>query len=67
MRKFLYITNLSGKRINRIWLSSIKAARELGYEVHLACNMAEAEHPGWEHDCQEWEIHPHHIDFIESI
>ena len=66
MKKLLYITNLSGKRINRIWLSSIKAAKELGYEVHLACNMKEAEHPGWDQDCQDWGIFTHHIDFIRN-
>ncbi len=66
MKKYLYITNLSGKRINRIWLSAILAAKELGYEVHLACNMAEAEHPGWDQDCQNWGICPHNIDFIRN-
>ena len=39
------------------------AAQKLGYEFHLACNMAGAEHPGWEQDCSEWKIHTHQIDF----
>lgn len=63
MKKLLYITHLSGKRVNRIWISSIMAAQELGYEFHLACNMAGAEHPGWEQDCKNWGIHTHQIDF----
>lgn len=66
MKKLLYITHLSGKRVNRIWLSSLTAAKELGFEVHLACNMDEAEHPGWDNDCQELEIHTHQIDFIRN-
>lgn len=63
MKKLLYITHLSGKRVNRIWISSIIASQELGYEFHLACNMAGAEHPGWDQDCKDWGIHTHQIDF----
>ena len=63
MKKLLYITHLSGKRVNRFWISAIKAAQGLGFEFHLACNMEEAEHPGWEEDCIAWQIKPHHIDF----
>ena len=63
MTKLLYITHLSGPRINRIWYSSIKAAHELEYEFHLACNMAGAEHPAWDDGCKEWGIITHQIDF----
>ena len=63
MSKLLYITHLSGKRVNRLWLSAIIAAKDLGYEVHLACNMAEVEHPGWDDDCSYWKICTHQIDF----
>ena len=63
MKKVLYITHLSGKRVNRFWLSSIKAAQELGYDFHLACNMSDAQHPDWDADCSEWGIITHQIDF----
>ena len=63
MKKLLYITHLSGKRLNRFWMSSIKAAQELGYEFHLACNMEEAEHPCWDKECEENGVITHQIDF----
>ena len=63
MKKLLYITHLSGKRLNRFWISSIKAAQELGYEFHLACNMEEAEHPIWDRECEEKQVKTHQIDF----
>jgi len=63
MRKFLYITHLSGKRVNRFWISSIEAAHQLGYEFHLACNMDEADHPDWEEECNAYNIITHQIDF----
>ncbi len=63
MKKLLYITHLSGKRVNRFWLTSIAAAHELGYEFHLACNMHRAEHPAFEEGCKQYEIITHQIDF----
>lgn len=61
--KYLYITHLSGKRVNRLWLSALKAAQSLGYEIHLACNMDEIVKPEWDADCLQYEITAHHIDF----
>lgn len=63
MKKLLYITHLSGRRLNRFWISSIRAAQELGYEFHLACNMEEAEHPYWDKECEENGVFSHQIDF----
>lgn len=63
MKKVLYVTHLSGLRVNRFWLSSIQAAQELGMEFHLACNMKGAEKEHWEKDCREYGIIAHHIDF----
>ena len=63
MKKMLYITHLSGRRLNRFWNSSINAAQELGYEFHLACNMGEAEHPYWDRECKEFQVITHQIDF----
>lgn len=61
--KMLYITHLSGKRINRLWLSAILAANELNIEFHLACNMSEIETISWNEDCNKYGIIAHHIDF----
>lgn len=63
MKKILFITHLSGKRVNRLWMSSIVAAKELGLEFHLACNMAQIEQPGWDEDCKKYGIITHQIDF----
>lgn len=63
MKKLLYITHLSGSRVNRFWLTSIAAAHELGYEFHLACNMNGAEQPQFNEGCQQYRIITHHIDF----
>jgi len=61
--KFLYITHLSGKRVNRLWISALTAAKQLGFEVHLACNEEQIEQPGWSEDCRQYGIIDHHIDF----
>lgn len=66
MKKILYVTHLSGKRVNRIWISSIKAAHELGMEFHLACNMSGADEEHWEPECEKHGIITHQIDFVRS-
>lgn len=63
MKKVLYVTHLSGLRVNRFWFSSIRAAHELGMEFHLACNMKHADKKYWGKDCQKYGIIAHHIDF----
>ena len=63
MKKMLYITHLSGKRINRLWMSALQAGNALGYEVHLACNMDEIDPIGWQEDCKKYSVICHHIDF----
>lgn len=66
MKKLLYVTHLSGKRVNRFWISSIKAAKELGFEFHLACNMEDADKDYWDQDCKEYGIITHQIDFVRN-
>lgn len=66
MKKILYVTHLSGKRVNRFWISSIKAAHELGMEFHLACNMSGADEEHWKTECEEYGIITHQIDFVRS-
>lgn len=62
-KKLLYITHLSGRTINRFWISSIVAAQKAGYEFHLACNMAGAEKDSWEAGCKQYKITTHQVDF----
>lgn len=63
MKKILFITSLSGKRINGFMLSSILAAKEAGYEFHIASNQLNADSLLYFKDCEDLGITPHHIDF----
>lgn len=63
MKKILFVTTLSGKRLNSFMLSSIVAAKSLGYEFHMACNTNLAIIDEYEKQCQEYGIHLHHVDF----
>ena len=63
MKKILFITTLSGKKLNSFMLSSIVAARNLGYEFHMACNTDMAIKDEYEKQCEEYGVHLHHIDF----
>ena len=48
--KLLYITSLSGKRVNGFMRSAILAATELGIDFTMACNMDEADKLGYAAD-----------------
>lgn len=61
--KLLYITSLSGKRINGFMRSAIVAARELGFEFTLACNMEGADIKAYKEDCENYGIHVVNINF----
>jgi hypothetical protein len=61
--KLLYITSLSGKRINGFMRSAIVAARELDIEFTLASNMEHADLQGYKEDCEQYGIKAVHIDF----
>jgi glycosyltransferase involved in cell wall biosynthesis len=61
--KLLYVTSLSGKRINRFMKSAIVAAKELNIEFDIACNMDGADKIGYQHDCDTYGIKAHHIPF----
>lgn len=63
MKKILYVTHLSGKRVSRLWISAITAAAKEGYQIHLACNEEQIEEPGWSDDCKRYGIIDHHINF----
>ncbi|KAB1953851.1 glycosyltransferase family 4 protein [Limosilactobacillus fermentum] len=61
--KILYITHLSGKRVNRFWISSIQAAQDINMEFHLACNMNGCDKKNFPKDCEKYHITSHQIDF----
>lgn len=64
--KLLYITGLSGKRINGFMRSAILAARELDIEFTMACNTNSADKEGYAADCAEYGIKLKHIDFSRN-
>jgi glycosyltransferase involved in cell wall biosynthesis len=66
MKKILYVTSLSGKRLNSFMMSSIIAAHELNLEFHLACNFSYANLDLYKQDCKEKGIIMHQIDFDRS-
>ncbi|MBQ3762481.1 MAG: glycosyltransferase family 4 protein [Clostridia bacterium] len=61
--KILYITSLSGRRINGFMRSAIIAAKQLGYEFVMACNTEGMDKDGYVADCEEYGITVKHIDF----
>lgn len=64
--KMLYITSLSGKRINGFMRSAILAARKLNIELTMACNTDEADIEGYAMDCAEYGIELVHVDFARN-
>ena len=61
--KLLYITSLSGRRINGFMRSAILAAKELGIDFTMACNMDRADKEGYDEDCKTYGIKTIHVDF----
>ena len=61
--KLLYVTSLSGIRINGFMRSAIVAAKNLGIDFTMACNMDEADKDLYAEDCQKYGIKVIHIDF----
>lgn len=61
--KLLYITSLSGRRVNGFMKSSIEAAHQTGFEFVMACNTYLADKEQYEKDCREYDITVKHIDF----
>ena len=64
--KMLYITSLSGRRINGFMRSAIMAARKLNIEFTMACNTDGADTEGYATDCAEHGIKLVHIDFARN-
>ena len=61
--KLLYITSLSGKRVNGFMRSAILAAKQLGFEFVMACNTNGSDKEGYEEDCKSYGIRLEHICF----
>lgn len=64
--KLLYITSLSGRRLNGFMRSAILAARQLNIDVTMACNTDGADTEGYAADCAEYGIKLEHIDFARN-
>ncbi|MDD5867384.1 MAG: glycosyltransferase family 4 protein [Lachnospiraceae bacterium] len=60
--KLLYITGLSGKRINGFMRSAILAAKEMGIDFTIVSNMTMADKEGYKEDCRKYDIKALHID-----
>lgn len=59
----LYITSLSGKRINSFMRSAIYAAKALNINFTICCNMNGADKDLYKQDCEKYGIEAVHIDF----
>lgn len=64
--KLLYITSLSGRRINGFMCSAILAARELNIDFTMACNTEGADAEGYAADCAHYGIKVEQIDFTRD-
>lgn len=60
--KLLYVTGLSGKRINGFMRSAILAAKEMGIDFTMVSNMTMADKEGYKEDCKQYGIKALHID-----
>lgn len=64
--KLLYVTSLSGRRVNGFMRSAVLAAKELGIDFTMSCNMDGADKEGYEEDCKTYGIKAVHIDFARN-
>lgn len=61
--KLLYVTSLSGKRINSFMRSAVVAAKQCGIDFTMACNMTSADKELYQEDCSRYGIKTVHVDF----
>ena len=61
--KLLYVTSLSGHRVNGFMRSAIVAAKRCGLDFTMACNTDSMDKEKYQEDCNEYGITIHHIDF----
>jgi hypothetical protein len=62
-KRILFVTSLSGKRLNKFMMASVLASKEIGYQFHLACNTNNSNQLLYAQDCKKYDITLHHIDF----
>ena len=60
--KLLYVTGLSGRRVNGFMRSAILAANEMNIDFTMVSNMTMADIEGYKEDCKEYGIKTLHID-----
>lgn len=61
--KILYITSLSGKRVNSFMRSALVAARLAGAEMLMVCNMEQADRKLYDEDAKEYGFSVQHVPF----
>lgn len=61
--KILFISNIAGKKVGTFSMASIKAAKKLGWEYHLAANFRNSTPEQMKCDEDEYGIYLHQIDF----
>lgn len=64
-KKLLFVTNIA-KRVGNFSASSIEAAKQCGFEFHLAVNFANADSKQISDDEREYGIFIHNIDFARN-
>ena len=60
--KLLYLTGLSGRRVNGFMRSAILAAKEMNIDFTMVSNMTMADKEGYKEDCAKYGIKALHID-----
>lgn len=63
MTKLLFISNIAGKRVNNFSMSSILAAKKLGFDFHIAANWNKSTPEQMKVDQEKYGITLHHINF----
>lgn len=63
-KKLLFISNIIGKGVGSFAAASIRTAKELGYEYHMAANFNNSTPERMKEDEQNFGIILHHIDFV---
>lgn len=61
--KFLFISNIAGKRVGGFSKSSIIASKDLGIEFHIAANWSKSSPAQMKEDELKYGIRLHHINF----
>lgn len=66
MTKILFVSNIAGEKVSNFTMSSLKAAKELGMEFHMAANWSKASPLQRKKEEKKYGISLHHIDFVRN-